>query len=452
MPHYDFLFRKDKIIIMSDFITAKMPIRKLYAGADNLAVMRGLDSESVDLIYLDPPFNSKAIYKGTMGSKAQKQQFKDVWQLSDINEDELDRLRLAEIDIYNLISLLGKTHGESWDAYLTFMAVRLLEMHRLLKDTGSIYLHCDLTMSASLRLLMDLIFGQQYFRNEVIWCYSGGGLSKRYFPKKHDSILLYTKTNNYIFNVEYRFYGEHNTTGMRATSRGGTRKVEYNKKGTPINNWWVDIKPIINWHAEKTGWATQKPLALLKRIIKASSNKGNLVVDPFCGCATACVAAEQLERQWIGIDIDMETANIMRERAEGQQTILENWDNVVVDARRAALLPRRENEKEFNKNDKALKRELYDRQGRKCAAKNCLNNESQLSMDLMEMDRILSGKRGGRYILGNVQLLCPQCNRLKGAGTMKTLEKKLAKKSADELYRSKMLATIAAKQNGDDKK
>ena len=182
-----------------------------------------------------------------------------------------------------------------------------------MKMTGSIYLHCDPTASHYLKLLMDAIFGENNFRNEIIWCYAGGGIPKRDYPRKHDVILRYAGKNR-LFNVEYRPYGKHASSGRRATDLGGTRSVEYNPAGTPVNNWWTDINPLINWDSERLGYRTQKPLALIERIIKASSNEGDLVLDPFCGCGTTLHAAESLKRNWVGVDISQFAVGLVRNR------------------------------------------------------------------------------------------------------------------------------------------
>jgi len=171
---------------------------------------------------------------------------------------------------------------------------------------------------------MDCIFGMKNFRNEIVWCYAGGGVPKQDFPRKHDIIFRYSKSNKIIFNVEYRKYGDIGS--KRATDLGGTRKTEYRKEGTPLNDWWVDLKPIINWSKERTGYPTQKPIKLLERIIKASSNEGDIVLDPFCGCATTCIAAEKLNRNWIGIDISFKAYDLVRERLKKEvNQDLNNW-------------------------------------------------------------------------------------------------------------------------------
>ena len=150
---------------------------------------------------------------------------------------------------------------------------------------------------------MDAIFGKQNFRNEIVWCYAGGGIPKYDYPRKHDIILRYSLSKEVKFNVEYQDYGPHNTTGRRFTDRDGTRSIAYREEGTPINDWWADISPVINLSNERMGYPTQKPLRLYERIVKASSNPDDLVLDPFAGCGTTIEAALKHDRRVIGIDI-----------------------------------------------------------------------------------------------------------------------------------------------------
>ena len=151
-------------------------------------------------------------------------------------------------------------------------------------------------------MALDAVFGPRMFRNDIIWCYSGGGVPKSDYPRKHDVIFRYTKTDDYVFNTEYRDYGRHNDTGRRATDLGGSRKVEYNPEGTPVNDWWDDIPPLINWHSERSGYPTQKPVLLYERIVAASSNRGDWVMDPFAGSGTTLMAADVQGRKWVGMD------------------------------------------------------------------------------------------------------------------------------------------------------
>ena len=290
--------------------------------------MRSWPADFADLIYLDPPFNSKAHYNIIFGQqlreeskRAQVRAFEDTWYWDKSAISRVDRLRKS-IGYEQRKKLFGALYifpGPSGLlSYLSYMAERLTECQHILKPTGSIYLHCDPTSSHYLKLVMDAIFGADNFRNEIIWCYAGGGVPKKDYPRKHDVILRYGGEDR-TFNVEHRPYGEHNTTGKRATDRGGTRSVDYNPEGTPVNDWWADLKPVINWSSERVGYPTQKPTVLLERIIKASSNPGDVVLDPFCGCGTTVKAADNLNRKWLGIDISVLAIDIILSRLEGRK-------------------------------------------------------------------------------------------------------------------------------------
>lgn len=281
----------------------------LYYG-DCLDIMRDFPDRCVDLICLDPPFNSNANYhtifrNSGLSIKPQIKAFDDMWVWDHDSATRVAELKNAIANpASNVIAGLEQFISHTpMLSYTSYMAQRLFEMRRILKDTGSIYLHCDPTASHYLKLVMDAIFGEKNFRNEIIWCYAGGGVPRKDFPRKHDIIFRYSKSQNVIFNTEYRPYGKHNTTGERATDRGGTRKKAYRPEGTPINDWWTDIKPVINWSNENLDYPTQKPIALYERIIKASSNEGDLVLDPFAGCGTTIEAALTHNRHVIGIDI-----------------------------------------------------------------------------------------------------------------------------------------------------
>ena len=282
----------------------------LYYG-DCLNIMRDFPDESIDLICLDPPFNSNqkynAIFKRDSGLNfdVQIKAFDDMWHW---NTEAAERVAQFKNAVANPASkviaafdlCIPKTPMLS---YTSYMAQRLFEMHRILKPTGSIYLHCDPTASHYLKLVMDAVFDDKNFRNEIVWCYAGGGIPRNDYPRKHDVILRYSKSKNVIFNTEYRPYGPHNVDGRRFTDRDGTRSLTYRPEGTPINDWWTDINPLINLSNERLGYPTQKPLALYERIIKASSNSDDLVLDPFAGCGTTIEAARKNNRRAIGIDI-----------------------------------------------------------------------------------------------------------------------------------------------------
>ncbi len=356
----------------------------LYYG-DNLDILRRyVDDETVDLIYLDPPFNSKANYNmlfeehdGTK-SAAQFQAFEDTWHwdqsAATAYQEVAERGEKVSQAIFAMRQMLGDT---DMLAYLSMMAIRLIELRRVLKPTGSIYLHCDPTASHYLKILMDMIFGAKYFRNEIIWKRKTGrgdtgGTSKR-FGVMTDILLFYGKTENTVFNTVFKdnnpdyvesffkFVDEHGrryaSDNLSSPSPRPNLTYEYKGYKPPANGWaiskekmeqwdkegrlifpkdkngrirrkrfldehpgetvqniWDDIGPIGAAAAERLGYQTQKPEALLERIIQASSNPGALVLDPFCGCGTAVVAAQKLGRRWIGIDITHVAITVMKRR------------------------------------------------------------------------------------------------------------------------------------------
>ena len=282
---------------------------------DNLPIMRGMNSASVDLIYLDPPFNSKANYAAPISSEAAGAKFKDTWTLNDIDIAWLDLIEAKHRPLHKVIQAAMTKNDKS---YLIYMGVRLIEMHRLLKPTGSIYLHCDPTMSHYLKLVMDAIFGAGNFRNELIWHYTGGGRSKTYFSRKHDIIFAYGKnqpTTKFFVDairVPYKKTSGYAKSGI--VSKTGKKYMPH-PAGTPVDDVW-DI-PIINpLSNERLGYPTQKPLELLTRIITSSSERGDMILDPFCGCGTTCVAAEMEGRQWVGIEINPTSYDLIRTRLD----------------------------------------------------------------------------------------------------------------------------------------
>ncbi len=287
--------------------------RSIYCH-DNLEVLKGINSKCIDLIYLDPPFNKKKTFTAPLGTSAEGASFKDIFTLEDVKEEWLRTIKEDYDHIYHLLSAVRNIEGRSSYnfCYLAYMAIRLMECHRVLKETGSLYLHCDPTMSHYLKLLFDCIFGEENFINEVVWYYKNASRGKHKLAMAHDIILWYAKTNHYTFNrneILQKF--ESGMTDWRYR-RGGQQGKEKPEGKTPDD---VITMPSINAMAkERTGYPTQKPLALLERIIKASSNEGDMVLDPFCGCATTCVAAEKLGRAWIGIDISVRAYELVKIR------------------------------------------------------------------------------------------------------------------------------------------
>ncbi len=295
----------------------------LYFG-DCLNVMQDqMKSNSVDLIYLDPPFNSNrdynTIYKDETGNPLpdQIEAFEDCWTLDTDREQAIrllpEQMEMAGLDeaasqLWHLwMNALRYTQPRLL-AYLSYMTERLLQMKPILKPTGTIYLHCDPTASHYIKVLMDAIFGHAKFRNEIVWCYRGGGVPKSDFARKHDIILRYGKGRAVTFNVDdvripYSVDSSERLKYKARSFRGSKtyNNYEQNPLGKHPEDWW-EIQPIMPSSKERLGYSTQKPLKLMDRIIKASSNEGDVVFDPFCGCATTIEAAHALGRRWIGID------------------------------------------------------------------------------------------------------------------------------------------------------
>lgn len=335
----------------------------LFFG-DNLDVLRKhIRDNSVDLIYLDPPFNSKATYnilfdeKSGKKSAAQITAFEDTWHWGLESEQAFKEIvthgpkRLADL-MQAMRAFLGQN---DMMAYLTMMAIRMLELHRVLKPTGSLYLHCDPTASHYIKLILDAIFGFRGYRNEIVWKrtpFSGSSkVRARQYPRSHDIILFYTKSEEYKFKMPLLPYdksyykrfinpdndprGPYQSVLLKTYSQETFEKLKAENrlippkrpganwryklflsdlKGRPIDDVWTDIYMINPVAKERLGYPTQKPEALLERIIQASSDEGDLVLDPFCGCGTTVVVAERLRRRWIGIDITYLAINLIKRR------------------------------------------------------------------------------------------------------------------------------------------
>ena len=401
----------------------------LYTN-DNLFILNGMNSNLVDLIYLDPPFNSKRLYSAPIGSKAAGASFKDMWTWQDVNEAYLETLAGKYPELTTLIASTGVTHSKAMMAYLTYMAQRIIEMHRVLKDTGSLYLHCDPTASHYLKVVLDEIFGKDNFRNEIAWCYRGAGYPKNDFGRRHDILFRYSKTQNYTFNLdavreEYAPATKERFAHYIGNKRKGKDFGEQtlNPLGKQPDDWW-QIQPIAPSSKERTGYPTQKPLALLHRIIKASSNVGDIVFDPFCGCATTCVAAQQLGRKWIGIDIEKQAANILIERLSDDAGMFKDFTNTT-------NVPQRTDVHRIEP-IKPVKERLYKEQNGLCNG--C---KTQFEIRNLEIDHIIPKSKGGGDYYENYQLLCGACNRMKGDRPMEYLRMKKSKE--EELLKDKII-------------
>ena len=452
--------------------------RVVFEG-DNLDVLRGINSDSVDLVYLDPPFNSNKVYEAPVGSRAAGAAFKDAWTLSDVDLIEHNRLKREHEWLYALIHAAKRTHSNGMFSYLMMMSPRLFELRRVLKPTGSIYLHCDPTASHYLKLVMDGVFGSGNFRNEIAWERTTGRKAGKQYGRTHDVILFYAKSQNNVWNAPtvpqseksvrghdlmrdqgglYRMsdfsgagpgparrFGDREIEppagrhwmydqqgvdrlmreGRVAFSRTGRPRLKTYLKGLPgvaVRDIWADIDPINAAAQERIGFPTQKPLALLDRIIKASSNEGDMVLDPFCGCATTLVSAEFLNRQWCGIDLSPKAAELVVQRIREKQDMFS-----FTDFRHAVDVPIRtdvERQKASTpKQRRELKNRLYNDQEGRC---NLCRHEMG-GIQHFEMDHVVPKAKGGQDWVDNFQLLCANCNRIKGQGSQEAARAKIAK-------------------------
>lgn len=393
---------------------------------DNLEVLRGLDNQSIDLVYLDPPFNSNQNYAAPIGGKDASDHFKDRWTLDDTKAAWWGELSEKKPDLYEIIHAVGCINGNKDKAYLIYMAIRLLELHRVLKDTGSIYLHCDQTMSHSLKLVMDAIFGKRNFLNELIWKYFRPNAGKSSYPKLHDTLLFYAKRKGqHFFNYEACFepyspksinrYNKIDSKGRRYKiyRKNGIETKSYMKPGRPTDIF--NIPSVQKVSKEWRDYSTQKPLALLERIIKASAQKGDLVLDPFCGCVTTCIAAERLGRKWIGIDLSPKAGAEIKERLESQ--FEQGYLGGMIKPNITSVLPKRN----APKPSKDIKKILYGKQQGYCKA--C---KIHFRIQHLEKDHIVAKSTGGPDTDSNLQLLCGSCNKIKGKKSMAYLLSKVA--------------------------
>ena len=466
--------------------------KTIWTG-DNLDILRGLNSECVDLIYLDPPFNSNRAYEAPVGSAAAGAAFKDTWTLSDLDVAWLGLIADQHPAIYQLLTAAGLTHGKGMQAYLCMMAVRLLEMRRVLKPTGSLYLHCDPTASHYLKALLDAIFGQANFQNEMTWHRSGGKSDAKRYGRVSDRLLFYTKGNRFTWNRQYQAhdpayvqrtyrYDDGDGRGAYTTMPLHAAGIRNGESGQPWGgydpsakgrHWATPVKGVMagyirkhglidGWPAaypgvhdrlaaldaaglvagmdrglprlktylaatlgiaatdmivdipmasgkERIGYPTQKPLALLERIITASSNEGDVVLDPFCGCATTLIAAEKLGRQWAGIDLSEKAVDLVKLRlSELPASLRAQRQDVAGLVTARTDIPRRTDVGEVPPY-RQQKHVLFGQQEGRCNG--C---ETEFPFRAFTVDHIVPQSRGGTDHPENLQLLCSHCNSVKG--------------------------------------
>ena len=480
--------------------------RTLWTG-DNLDVMRGMNDDCVDLIYLDPPFNSDRDYAAPIGGMAEGAGFKDRWSMSDAKEVWHGEIAEQNPALYEVIRAAGIAHGKRMKGYLIWMAVRLLEMERILKPTGSIFLHCDDTAGRYLGTTMDAIFGWANCANEIQWRRTRGRSDARKFGRVHDTILYYRMGDEFTWEPQYmahdpdyvkRAYRNEDerghwqaadltASGLREGESGEPwRGIAPNAIGrhwaTPsmggMNDWIVqnDIIPgwpddylsvharldaldaagLVHWPerggmprlkryldsakgnacddmivdigkveanaAENVNYPTQKPIRLLQRLIAAASNPGDLVLDPFAGCATACVVAEQLGRQWAGIDVSALAAKLVLSRLDrevsrnGSEKAKQGstWRGLIV---HRTDIPQRTDLGDIPRyNADENKRFLYGKQEGLCNG--CV---MLFPYRNMTVDHIVPKSKGGTDHIENLQLLCGACNSKKRDRPMEEL-------------------------------
>ena len=305
---------------------------------DNLETLRGMNSETVDLIATDPPFKKGRDFHATPDSLAAGANFKDRWTWeNDVQQEWIDKIADDWPAIKELTESAEACYGEDMAAFLVWMGIRLLEMRRVLKPSGSIYLHCDATAGHYLKMLMDAVFGREQFLGDIIWNKQNGVKSRTHWGNENDNILAYAKVfRKHVLNADdpacrapfsdislSMHFKKRDGSGRRYRERviNGKSYIYYADEGRFVGNLWNDISsmqantPLNN---ESVGYPTQKPLALYERIIKAGSNAEDVVLDPFCGCATTCVAAERLDRKWVGIDIWDKAHESVLKRLQGE--------------------------------------------------------------------------------------------------------------------------------------
>ncbi len=387
-----------------------------------------MNSESVDLIATDPPFNKGRDFHATPDSLAAGAKFQDRWSWErDVHEEWTDQITDDYPRLMEAIESARYAHSDGMGAFMCFMAVRLLEMRRVLKPTGSIYLHCDPTASHYLKAVLDAIFGWKQFRNEIVWHYqTSSGKPQGHFIKNTDTVLFYGKGRKSTFNIIREPWPEktlrkwqRDGKGIYRTNNG--KRFYIDPDGKRIDNLWS--MTLSSRSRERTGYPTQKPLTLYDRIIRASSNEGDIVLDPFAGCATTLVAAERLGRQWVGIDIWERAHEVVLQRLD-QEGLLQGFK--AGDVPLTAVPPVRSDDGlpaapflklQWNQAEppgpRMSRAQIYEtllkQQGPKCQGCDRVFDDPRY----LDLDHNTPRSDGGLNHISNRILLCGPCNRLK---------------------------------------
>ena len=487
---------------LADFNDFNAINRGVYI-ADNLDFLRSINTASVDLVCIDPPFAKNDTFTGDklrpplrpderdnefrllkewgIATAAQaddagiawpddpkaKGGYEDTWSWDDdVHPDWVTGIKATHEAVNLLIEATRQIHGDSIAAYLAFMAIRLFEIHRVLKPTGSLYLHCDQTASSYLRQLLDGVFGKDNFRNEIVWCYTGPSNTKRWFPRKHDTVFFYGKSDDAVFNpdavrISYKALNTQHKAGSGVTTGIGGKLTEesvgaYRDKGKVPEDYWLEdrdgMTPVGRRAKERTGYPTQKPIALAERIIQASCPPDGVVLDCFAGCAYVALAAEKLNRRWTACDINPRAWTVFKrqfnkggdlplltcnDRTTGQQ-VMGSAPEVTIHG--PAQLPQRTTSREVEVkslrtdnrrpagskyrgggkettllNEREMKAALlrYSIDRAWCCGYRSRGTEGRPILTNYELDHITPKSKGGEDEIFNRAPLCPRHNRIK---------------------------------------
>ena len=404
--------------------------------------MRAMDSKTVDLIATDPPFNKSRDFHSTPGKLRQEGggKFQDRWSWEkDVEAEWVEQISDDHPKLMASIENARNTHSDGMGAFLCFMSVRVVEMKRLLKDTGSIFLHCDWTASHYLKMMLDAVFDPKGFRNEIVWCYTGPGNAKKQFPRKHETIFWYSKGKEWTFNYDkVRIPYQKLNTGNTNSIFSGAYNLD--ERGKIPETWWPEaqgngLTPAPKQKSQYVGYPTQKPIALYERIILAASNPGDVILDPFCGCATTLIAAERHRRQWVGIDIweeahDLVIKRLQKERLDSdimpesnvsdffKEGKIKYRNDVPVRADDGEIatpylrpkIHRVQTSPDPKMSKMEIKRQLILEFGKVCQG--CFRKYEDER--IFELDHVNPRSNGGHNGITNRMLLCPPCNQLKG--------------------------------------